>query len=251
MQPDPPATHRRRGPRWPVWVGAVVLLVVAGVVATDTVFRAVAQNQISDQIEQQLPEGVSGDVSVAIGGWSFLWQWTTGRLERVTLHGEELTYQGVPFDAEVTATGVPTQMGGTIEHVEMTAAVTADSFQRIVRLPENADLQLGNGTIAYTQQVALLGIPASLRVTAEVILDWPELTFVPTAVEAGSAGAMVDLNFLLDLAGQRSINVCAAAFLPAVIEVDDVQVSEQGVRVHAVADQVVASDDAIRTLGAC
>src|SRR4051794_32520597 len=115
---------KRKRPWVPVVivVGALVVLVGVFFIA-DSVVRGVAEQRVSAQIEQNLPDNVNADVAVSIGGTSVIAQYLTGSFETVVLSAPDARVDGVPIDVKVTADGVPVDTSKTIGKVIATVSV--------------------------------------------------------------------------------------------------------------------------------
>ncbi|HEY9324753.1 MAG TPA: LmeA family phospholipid-binding protein, partial [Agromyces sp.] len=88
-----PRPRRRLSRAARVWiiVGVVLAVVVALVVVADIVARGIAEQRVAEEVEANLPDGVDGDVSVTIGGFSVIAQYLSGTMQHVELDAPELT----------------------------------------------------------------------------------------------------------------------------------------------------------------
>ena len=112
-----------------VWIAlVVVLIVVAGLfVATDRIAAFAAERTIADQAKKELAARnitSPSDPTVGVGGFPFLTQVARGKYDKITIHVDQPTSQGVTLDAlDVTARGVNASTSALING---TGTITAD-----------------------------------------------------------------------------------------------------------------------------
>src|SRR6478736_2525054 len=70
--------------------GIVAVVLVVLVIVADLLVRSFAQTAIEQGVQQSMPENVSGDVTVSVGGVSVLAQLIAGRAEQVELSAPDL-----------------------------------------------------------------------------------------------------------------------------------------------------------------
>jgi len=118
----------RRGRK--LWIVLVVLVVLLGTafVVADRIAASAAAATIATQARKEL---VARDIStpseptVTIGGFPFLTQVARGHYDKITIHVDHPSSQGVTLDAlDVVATGVNAPASAVINH---TGTVTADA----------------------------------------------------------------------------------------------------------------------------
>jgi hypothetical protein len=140
----------RRGRAARIWITVIAIVVVLGglLVVADVVVRNIAEQQVADQLEQNLPDGVEGDVDVTIGGLSVIAQYLSGSMDRVELSAPELTVAGVPISVEVEARDVPPGLDAPVGHVTATIEADEEAVNQLVQVPGvRGELAFGDGTV--------------------------------------------------------------------------------------------------------
>ncbi|WP_291051535.1 DUF2993 domain-containing protein [Herbiconiux sp.] len=250
-QPAAAAAPPRRRKRWVWWlIGAVVLLAVLVVVA-DIGFRAYAQGQAEAEIQTQLPDSVDGDVHIAIGGFSFLAQLAAGTFDEVTVDAPSLTVDGVPVEAHVVATGVPTDFAKPVGDIQATLTLDQAAVNDVVQLPDGATLELGDGDVSYDGEASVFGLPIGFRVTGAVQAGGDTVTIEPTGIAVTQGSTSLDLSKLLPGVAKSPITVCVAQYLPQGASVDTLTVTPGTVTAELSAQQFVLGEESLRTLGTC
>ena len=252
-----PAPRRRgRGIRRLVVV-LVVLLVLLGIAAVvaDGVLRSYAEDRVARDIEGQLPEGVDGNVDVSIGGASVILQYLTGTFERVHLVGRNLTVNGTPLDADVTATGVPADQSKPVERAVARFAIDEDAVTALLAssLDAPADVRLTKGAVEYSAPVNLLGIELTYDVPAKPKIDGDTVVFTPTGAELSSGSGSFDVGDLLggDRLASLAFPVCAAQYLPEGSRLVGLALEPGKATVTVEARSLRLSADALGAVGSC
>lgn len=251
--PPAPAAPPRRRRRWP-WVLVVVLVLVAvGLVIADIAVRASVESQAAAQIEEQLPENVEGDVTVEIGGFSFLAQALTGRLSEVVLDAPELSVNGVPLAAHAVANGVPTDLTKPIETISASISIDQDAVNGIVDIPGDSGLVLGAGDVSYEGTLSIFGFQLGYQVTGVVTADGDRVLVEPrsASLTQGAGNLDIDLDQLLGSLADDPISVCVAQYLPDGATVDSLEITEGRATAVLSADDFVVDEESLRTLGSC
>ncbi|MCS5733989.1 LmeA family phospholipid-binding protein [Herbiconiux daphne] len=251
---SPPAPVAKKRPSRALWwvIGIVVVLAVLVVVA-DIAVRAYAQNRAEAEIADQLPEQVQGDIQVTIGGFSFLTQLIAGSFDEVQLDAPALTVDGVPVAAHVTAKGVPTDLTKPVGDIQASLTLDQNAVNRVITLPGDAQLALGDDVVSYEGDITFLGIDLGYRVTGQVDASGTEVTIQPESatLTQGSNDLNIDVGSLLQNVTNEPITVCVAEYLPQGASIDSLQVSQGEATVYLSADDFVLSEDSLRTLGTC
>jgi hypothetical protein len=242
---------RRRRLTWIWWLLGVVVVLAVLVVVADVAGRAYAEGRVADEIESRLPQGVSGDVDVTIGGTSFLAQLVTGRIGQVDLDAPSLVANGVPFSGHVTATGVPTDLTQPIEQATGTFSLDQAAVDSLVTLPEGASLTLGDGTVSFDQTGAFLGIQVGYTVTGEVAAEGTEVTIRPTGAELTQGSNALDLGGLVQSLAGSPITFCVAQYLPQGVAIQSLDVTPGRATATAQLDDFVLDESTLSTLGTC
>ncbi|WP_127792988.1 DUF2993 domain-containing protein [Agromyces sp. LHK192] len=237
------------------WTIAVVVVVVvtAVLVIVDAVVRASAQERIAENVEAQLPDGVTGDVTAEIGGFSVLWQSIVGTAERVELHARELTVDGAPIAVDVVGTDVPLDQTKPVGRITGTITVDEASLNTLaVGQGVDGGFTLGDGSVGYDGEIEFLGFPIRYSATATPEAAGDRILLRPTAVEAGAGGASIDLSGIADrILGGDPFTVCTAEYLPEGVEVADVAVAPGSVVIGLEASGLVLDEAHLAARGSC
>jgi LmeA-like phospholipid-binding len=249
----PPARHRRRGLWLALWIALSLVVLVVLYFVADGLARAYAENRVKAEIEQNLPDFVSGDVSVHIGGTSVIAQYLSGSFEQVTLDAPKLTVQGIPLSASVVAKGVPVDVTKPVSDLAGTITISQSSINSLLRLPgATGDLALGEGTLQYDGTTTVLGLPIGYKVTVEPTANGESILLMPTKAEVTAGGGNLDLSRLLGtVVGSKPLSVCVAQYLPEGVQVDDVTVHPGEATIHLTAHDLVLSQSTLSTKGTC
>src|SRR2546430_5374974 len=112
-----------------IWIVLLILVVVLGglFVASDRIAAYAAERTIASQTKKELVARditSPSDPTVAVGGFPFLTQVARGRYDKITIHVDHPTSQGVTLDAlDITAKGVN---ASTDALMNGTGQITAD-----------------------------------------------------------------------------------------------------------------------------
>lgn len=246
-----PAKRRRH---WFVIVvlSAVVLLV--GAVVGDIAFRGYAADLVKNQVQKSLPAGVSGNVTVRIGGPSAIVQYLTGRFDEIELTAPAITAGGVPVRASVTAFGVPVDQTQPIQRA--TGSVSIDqagvgSLLTVAGVPAGATL--GDGVVTLAGNVTLLGSPVPYSAAVAPTVTGSSITLTPKAVTVNgvSVGPLVDSLLASIGGGGNGLTLCLAQYLPAALTVDAVAVTPSAATATVSARSIVLSPQTLAQRGSC
>jgi hypothetical protein len=250
---DGPRRRLGGGARAAIVIGMLVAIVIALLVLVETVGRGIAERAVADSIERDLPEGVEGEVDVRIRGVSALWQVITGRMDEIVATAPELSVNGVPVDATVTAYGVPLAEGGSVERAEAVATVDEAALDAIAESQGiRGGLTLGEGTVSYSDELEILGIPVSFAVTAEPEAAGDRVLLTPVAAEVQTGFATLDASDLIDrVLGGEPLPVCVADRLPEGVDVAEIDITPDGATVRLEASDLPIAEDTLATTGTC
>lgn len=252
-EPDRPRRRTSAGGRALIVVGMLIVIVVGLLVLVETVGRGIAERNVAASIEQGMPEGVEGEVDVRIHGVSALWQVLSGSMDEIVATAPELDVYGVPVDVTVTANGVPLAQGEPVEHAEVVARVdeaAVDAIAESQGVP--GGLELGDGTVAYSDEVEFLGIPIGFTVTAEPEAAGDRVLLTPIGADIQAGGSTIDASGLVDrLVGGEPLPICVADRLPEGVEVTGIDVSPDGATVRLEATGLPLVEDTLATTGTC
>ncbi|WP_353809346.1 LmeA family phospholipid-binding protein [Agromyces sp. SYSU T00194] len=248
-----PARRPRRGLVIGAIVAASVLVLAVAVVVTDVWLRGASEWQVAAQIEQELPEGVSGDVDVTIGGASMLLQLWLGRFERVAISAPELDVNGAVLDVDVVLEGTPRDRAQPTDHAEATIALSEAAVSELIPIPGVGDgLRFEDGRVAYTGTIEILGFPIEYRADATIEADGDTVRITPESVRIVGGSAEFELGGIAeDLLRIDPIPVCVAQFLPEGAEVSDLAWEGGVVTVVLEADDLVLDETLLERTGSC
>jgi hypothetical protein len=238
-----------------VWITLVVIfgVLVALVVIADIVVRNIAEQRVAEQLEQNLPEGVEGDVHVKLGGFSVIAQYLAGSMEQVELSAPELTVNGVPISVHVEAQDVPPGLDAPVGRATATIEASEAAVNSLIEVPGvQGDVVLGDGAVAYSDTVRFLGLPIEYTVTARPTAAGDTVLLEPTGVEVGAGGGAIDVSGLVDrLMGDDPIPVCVAEYLPEGVEVQQITVEPGSATVTLGATGISLDEQSLATRGSC
>jgi hypothetical protein len=252
-QPDVPRRRTSGGTRALIVVGMLLVVVVGLLVLVETVGRGIAERNIAASIEQGMPEGVEGDVEVRIHGVSALWQVIRGSMDEIVATAPQLDVHGVPVEVTVTANDVPLAEGGTVGRAEVVASVDEAAVDAIAESQGiTGGLELGEGTVAYSDEVEFLGIPIGFTVTAEPEAAGDRVLLTPVGADIQAGGGTIDASGLVDrLVGGEPLPICVADRLPEGVEVAGLDVAPDSVTVRLEASGLPLAEETLATTGTC
>ena len=250
--------RRRSRRKLVVFLVVLVLLVTAGV-AADFGARSFAENVVRDQIVQALALPLGSEPSVDLGPGSLLAQALTGRIDSVTVAVENAKLGDFISDVELVATGVPLDFSQPVTRVLLELAVAESDLAPFATMLGDApieSLSLIGSNIVVTSSMSLYGTTMPVMVSlAPSVLDG-QLVLTPVAVTVSG----VDLS--LEAATQWPYSLviaplvqprpfCLAQYLPRAMVLTQATVNDGSLRLTFVADDVVAADGGLTTLGTC
>jgi hypothetical protein len=238
-----------------VIVALSVLALVAVYFIADAVARTVAQNRAEQQITSNFPEGVTGDVNVAIGGFSVIAQFLAGEFDRVQLTSSNLSANGATAAVDVVATDVPTNTARAIGSVTGTIDLDQKSLNALlsksVDVPD-ATLELRKGDVSYSGSIEVLGRPIGYTATAVPQAAGDTLYLTPTSAELTSALGSLDVSGIVNLIlGQKPVAICVAEYLPRGVALTGVDVTPERLQIELASNTLSLSPEALSTLGSC
>jgi DUF2993 family protein len=253
--PQAPPRRRRmsRGARVVITIAAILVALIAIVIVVDVVGRTVAEQRVAEEIEANLPEGVEGDVDVAIGGFSVIAQYLSGTMEQVTLTAPELVVQGAPLDVTVVAEGVPVDLESPVRELDAVINASEASVNRLVALAGvEGGVRLGEGTVGYDGEIELLGFPVGYAVTARPTAAGDTVLLEPVGVEVNAGGNTLDVSGIIErLVGSDPVEICVADRLPAGVEVESIAVAPGAARIDLAAQGLTLDTASLQQTGTC
>ena len=151
--------RRRRGPLALIIVIVVLAALVGAFFVADNIARGIAEKQVSSEIASRIPGADPSQVTVGIGGVSFLAQLASGRFESVVVDAADVKVQGAPITLHARAASVPTDTTQPIGDVEGSAVLDEAAVNALVAASGNdATVTLQSGTVGYEVDKTFLGI---------------------------------------------------------------------------------------------
>ncbi|HSP52053.1 MAG TPA: DUF2993 domain-containing protein [Cryobacterium sp.] len=255
---DAPARKsRRRGLGAFVVTGLVVVGLVAAFFLVDGGVRSYAEGQIEQEIASNLPDTVTGDVAVSLGGVSVIAQYLGGSFDRVALESSALTVDGVPASVHVVATDVPLDQTEPVGDVRGIVDLEPDALNTLLSqsLPSDApaaSVELGPDEVSYSGRVELLGFPIGYRASATPSVDADALLLTPSGASVTSGGGSIDAGNLLSLVlGEEPLRICVAQYLPEGVTLAGVNVTPQRARLTLQSSTLTLTRESLTTLGSC
>lgn len=252
----PPPRRRLSGAAraW-IIVGAILVGIAVLLVIADIVVRGIAEQQVAEQIEADLPDGVEGQVDVSIGGFSVLAQYLSGTMDNVALSAPELTVEGSPIAVEVNLQGVPVDFASPVAQVNATVTADEAAVNDLIAIAGvEGGLTLGDNAVAYSQTIELfsLPIPINVEVTATPVAAGDTVVLDSVGLDVSAGGGSLDLTGIAErVIGDNPIEICVAERLPEGVEVTAIQVTEGSVRIVAEARDLRVDEASLATTGSC
>lgn len=238
-----------------VVTGVVVLGLVGAYFIVDSMFRNFAQNRVKQEIESNLPAGVTGDIAVSIGGRSVIAQYLSGGFERIEIVAPRLGVNGASASVHLVATGVPVDLSKPVGDVRGSIEMNQESVNTLVAasgVPIGSAVDLGRGTVSYTGTVTVLGMPLGYRATARPDVTADSVVLRATAAELTTGAGALDLTGIVErLLGDRPVSICVAQYLPAGINLTGVTVTPNQVRLTVHAPELRLDSESLNTAGSC
>lgn len=188
------APRKRRGVT-AIVLGVIAVLLVGFVVWADGAARGFAEGMVESELADRLPAS-AGPTEATIGGFAFL----------------------------------PQFFSGTLVDLEVNFALSAESIPRLAGDSSTAaNLKIAGGVMTHEGVVSFLGIEVGYTVELEPSVDGGEIVLTPTAVEATTEVASLDLSQLVDF-DALTVRACAAELLPESMTLTSVDV--RGTKLH-------------------
>jgi len=199
---------------------AIVLIVIALILAAvavwaDVAARAAAEGMVESELADRLPDGAGTEAT--IGGFALLPQFFSGSLDDLD----------VSFSLD--GDSVPSLAGDNAEAGSLTIA---------------------DGQLTHNGAVEFLGMEVGFAVSLEPSVEGGAVVLTPTAIEATTDVASVDLGQLVDLEAM-TMRVCAASLLPESMELTSVDVVGSRLRFAVSGTDVPVNLAELRTRGSC
>lgn len=231
------------------------LALVAVYFVADSLTRNHVENRVEQEIAAGLPENVTGDVQVSIGGVSVFWQYLVGNFDRVDLMAPALEVSGVPASVHIVATDVPTNTTLPVGEVHGTLDFSSEAFDVLLSeagASPDAKLELGDGDVAYSGSFSVLGLDIGYRATAVPRAVNDNLVLTPQSAELTSTGGVLDVSWIVQLIlDQQPLSVCIARYVPVGVELTGVNVTPERARIMLYSSGLALDEQPLSTLGSC
>jgi hypothetical protein len=243
-----------------IWIVLLILVVALGglFVAGDRIAAYAAERTIASQAKKEL---VARDISspsdptVAVGGFPFLTQVARGRYDKITIHVDHPSSQGITLDAlDVTATGVNAStdalMNGTgqitADDVSGTTSLGWDGVNKLMKTSgfggTNATASaLPDGRVQVKVPVTIAGISTTIVAKGDLSISQGavHLKINEVSTEGGSLPAVLS-GLVGSIKQSLSVDIKIPQ-LPYNLQVRDVKASQHGLAVSATAANVPLS----------
>jgi hypothetical protein len=256
LEPTPAPVKKPRWRKPLIWVVAILVVLTGLYFTADAILRNYAEGRISSEIQQQLPKGVAAkNLDVTISGFSVIAQYLTGSFQKVHLDTPKLEVNGVPAQAEVTATDIPVDFSKPVGHISGELTVSQDSVNKFLTIPgaTSSSVTLGNNTVGYTGNASVLGIPITYKaVVAPSLQSGNTVLLTPLSAKVNAAGADLDLSqFVGQALGNKPFPLCFANYLPQALTVTDLSVRKGSAEASVDANNIVLDEKTFKTEGKC
>ncbi|RFA20289.1 LmeA family phospholipid-binding protein [Subtercola boreus] len=232
-------------------VAAVALLIGVVVVVAEFGLRSFAEGRVRSAIVDNLPPDVTGDVSVKIGGGSFLAQYAAGTFDEVTVTTQNFEVKGVPVAATVVAHDVPTDQSKPVPRASVTMTLSQAAVNAFVTIPGSDEIVLGDGTIGYSGSFQILGLTFGYDATAVATPNGPDVQLAPSGAKLSAGSASIDVGGALKAVVADPISICVAKYLPERVQLTSISPTAGQVVVTADATDLLLTADALKTTGTC
>jgi hypothetical protein len=246
---------KRRGISVLVIASLTVLALVAAFFIADAMLRRYAENRVQDEIAGNLPDSVSGDVTVSIKGISVIAQYLAGNFDRVDLDAPALTVNGAAASVHLVATDVPTERTKPVGAVHGTIDLGEKSLNTLLAasdVPGTPELRLGDGEVSYDGEVSVFGLPIGYQATATPEPAGDSIVFTPKAAKVTSGAGSIDVSGIVQrVLDGAPLEVCVATYLPDGVELSGVDVTPDRARMTLDADDLRLDQASLSTVGTC
>ncbi|MBX0301679.1 DUF2993 domain-containing protein [Cryobacterium sp. 1639] len=256
-------TRRRRG-RGLIITGVLLVALVGAFFVADTVLRGYAEDRAQAEIADRLPENVTGDVAVEIGGFSVIAQYLTGSFDAVRLVAPALTIDGATVAVDIRAADVPTDTSQPIGNVTGSIDLDEAALNTLLQSGGQSDssggpiqagateLKLADNAVTYAGSVSLFGFEVGYQATAAPSTTAEALVLTPTSAELSSGAGSIDASNVLDLIlGEQPVTICVAQYLPQGVTLTGVDATAARARITLESSTLTLTEQSLTTLGTC
>ena len=274
---DPSEAEKARPRRtirvWLVVVLVMVVLLVMVAVVLEVVGRQLATGYVREGIVSALKLPADATVDVDLGAGSVLLQAARGSFDTVRVHvpafpldagtgtgGAGGGVGSIPAEAEIIASGVPTDMTQPVSALAITLTLPESSVARFTDSLSGitiTSMTLTEGVIRVDGTVSMLFVTVPVGVDLQPGAVAGGISFTPKTVRVGGNQLSVDdlranpfFGTLTDgILAART--VCVAPSLPQALTFDSVEVVGSTLVVRLNADGVALGDPRFSTAGTC
>lgn len=244
--------RRIRGLGW--WIALVAIIVVP--LSAEFAARGVVGHVAASETEKALPEGVAAEVSASTTGWCVLCELIGGELSGLRLESDSLTFGGATGAVALEARQVDLEQPIAVGALDGT--LTIDEAQLNTLLQEVAaesglsidDVRLQDGRLGYATSFSAFGAEVRVDVSASVRVQSGgrlQILAEDLSLSAGSVGADIPVD-----PERFSLQICAAQYLPEMLQITSVSVVEDRLEIGYRADRAFTlAAESFQTLGAC
>jgi hypothetical protein len=243
-----------------IWIVLLILVVVLGglFVASDRIAAYAAERTIASQAKKELVARditSPSDPTVAVGGFPFLTQVARGRYDKITIHVDHPSSQGITLDAlDVTAKGVNAStdalMNGTgkitADDVSGTTSLGWDGVNKLMKTSDFGGSgatasALPDGRVRVKVPVSVAGISTNVVAVGNLSVGQGavHLKISEVSTEGGSLPSVLS-GLVGSIKQSLSVDIKLPP-LPYNLVVRDVKASEHGLAVSATAANVPLS----------
>jgi hypothetical protein len=246
---------KRRGAGLLVVVCLVVIGLVGAYFIADSLLRTYAQNRVRQEIVGNLPAGITGDIEVSIGGQSVIAQYLTGRFQHIDLRAPRLEVNGAEAFVHIVASDVPVDMSKPVGDVRGAIEIGQASLNTLVTAagaPADSAVELGEGTVAYTGSLTVLGLPLGYRATAQPEASADSIALKPISAELTTGIGSLNLTPVVEhLLNGDPLTICVAEYIPAGVNLTGVNVHPDRVRFTLHAPDLKLDSASLNARGSC
>lgn len=150
------------------------------------------------------------------------------------------------------AEGVPTDVSGTVRHVDARVTLDEDAVNELLALPgTDPHLSLGESTVTYEDATRVLGFEIGYTVTARASAEDSTVTLAPEHVKVTSPLGSLNLDDVVGRVLDKPVAVCVADRLPAVVDLDGIAVEPGSATLTLTAAKLPLDAAALGTPGSC
>lgn len=254
----PDAPRRRRGP-WPWIISIVVLVVLLGgaFLAGEWLARDVTERAVRTQVDEAIGLAPDQQIDVDIDGWLLL-QLLSGRLDRVAISSDDVSYGDLSAAVDVELRGLPIRDEAPIDGGEFTVRLDEQQLRALLAQIDGfpADVvSFQDDDLQFALPYSVFGVEGEIGVTLAPGIEAGALTLAPETLFLGGASVSADelraqLGPLADTA-LRTWTICLADEFPAALTLTDVQVASGTLAATGDVDPNVLVDASLSEPGAC